>query len=157
MAQLSNPGRAMIQYALKCENDHSFDSWFQSAAAFDKLLKAKMVTCAICGSPSIQKAIMAPRVNTSDAPGAQAEKPQEKPLSAPADPAQQALKQLRKHIETNADYVGDNFATEARAIHDGSAPERSIYGAAKPDEAKQLLKEGITVAPLPFMPGRKTN
>ena len=147
----------MIQYALKCENDHSFDSWFQSAAAFDKLQKSNLVTCAICGSTSVQKAIMAPRVNTSDAPDTPVGKPQEKPLSAPADPAQQALKELRKHIEKNADYVGDNFATEARAIHDGSAPERSIYGAAKPDEAKQLLKEGIPVAPLPFMLGRKTN
>ena len=144
----------MIQYALKCENGHSFDSWFQSAAAFEKLQKSNMVTCAICGSTSVQKAIMAPRVNTSDAPDTPVEKPQEKPLS---DPAQQALKELRKHIETNADYVGDNFATEARAIHDGSAPERSIYGAAKPDEAKQLIKEGIPVAPLPFMTGRKTN
>ena len=157
MAQLTSRGCAMIQYALKCENGHSFDSWFQSAAAFEKLQKSNMVTCAICGSTSVQKAIMAPRVNTSDAPDTPVEKPQEKPLSAPADPAQQALKELRKHIETNADYVGDNFATEARAIHDGSAPERSIYGAAKPDEAKQLIEEGIPVAPLPFMTGRKTN
>ncbi|MBT4567529.1 MAG: DUF1178 family protein [Marinovum sp.] len=147
----------MIQYSLKCDQDHSFDSWFQSAAAFDKLLKAKMVTCAICGTSSVQKAIMAPRVNKSGVPSEPDEKPQKNPLSAPPDPAQQALKELRKHIETNADYVGDNFAAEARAMHDGSAPERSIYGAAKPDEAKQLLKEGIPVAPLPFMPGRKTN
>ncbi|MBT7908591.1 MAG: DUF1178 family protein [Marinovum sp.] len=147
----------MIQYSLKCDQDHSFDSWFQSAAAFDKLLKAKMVTCAICGTSSVQKAIMAPRVNKSGAASEPDEKPQKNPLSAPPDPAQQALKELRKHIETNADYVGDNFAAEARAMHDGSAPERSIYGAAQPDEAKQLLKEGIPVAPLPFMPGRKTN
>lgn len=100
---------------------------------------------------------MSPRVNTSDVPVASDIKVPANPLSAPADPAQQALKELRKHIENNADYVGDNFVTEARAIHDGSAPERSIYGAAKPDEAKQLLEEGIPVAPLPFMPGRKTN
>ena len=157
MPQLVNCGHPMIQYALKCENGHNFDSWFQSAEAFDKLLKTNMVTCAVCGTPSVTKAIMSPRVNSSDGQTPDGSKASDQPLSAPADPAQQALKELRKHIENNADYVGDNFAAEARAIHDGSAPERSIYGAAKPEEAKKLVQDGIPVAPLPFLPGRKTN
>ncbi len=64
---------------------------------------------------------------------------------------------LRAKIEASSEYVGLNFAAEARAIHDGDAPERAIYGEAKPDEAKRLIEDGIPVAPLPFIPVRKTN
>ena len=94
---------------------------------------------------------MAPRVGKSDAPA----KP--RPLGKPANPAEQALAALRKKIEANADYVGPKFAREARAIHEGSAPERPIYGEARADEARALLEDGVPVAPLPFTPGRKSN
>jgi len=151
----------MIQYALKCAQAHEFDSWFQSAAAFDKLAGAGMVACAICGSTKVEKAIMTPRVQAArkaatkpplpDAPKAPG------PLSQPASAAEQAVTDLRKKIEENSDYVGVGFAQEARAMHDGDAPERSIYGEAKPEEAKQLIEDGIPVLPLPFMPNRKTN
>jgi hypothetical protein len=67
------------------------------------------------------------------------------------------LAELRRKIEQNSDYVGMNFAKEARAMHDGTAPERAIYGEARPEEARKLLEDGIPVAPLPFIPGRKTN
>ncbi|SDW12814.1 DUF1178 family protein [Litoreibacter albidus] len=140
----------MIRYALSCANDHAFDSWFQSADAFDKLHAAAMVTCAVCGSPEVQKSIMAPRVRTSDAQP-------EKPLSAPASPAEQAVRELRKQLEANSENVGTNFATEARAMHDGSKPERSIYGEAKLEDAKALIEDGVPVVPLPFGPARKAN
>jgi hypothetical protein len=138
----------MIRYALSCAKDHSFDSWFQSADAFDKLKTAGMVTCAICGSAEVKKSIMAPRVRTSEA---------ETPLSAPASPAEQALKELRENVEANSEDVGSNFAKEARAMHDGTAPERSIYGEAKIEDAKALIEDGVPVVPLPFGPNRKTN
>jgi hypothetical protein len=64
---------------------------------------------------------------------------------------------MRRKVEENSEYVGMNFAAEARAIHEGAAPERSIYGETKPDEARALIEDGIPVAPLPFMPARKTN
>lgn len=140
----------MISYSLKCDQDHSFDSWFASAAAYDKLAAADMVTCTICGSTKVKKAIMAPRVNTQSAEQSPA------PNLAP-DATQLALAQLRKHVEENSDYVGTSFATEARKMHLGEAPERAIYGEAKPDEAKALINEGIQVTPLPFMTRRKTN
>jgi len=151
----------MIQYTLKCSKDHRFDSWFQSAAAFDKLKGAGMVSCAVCGDTSIEKAIMAPRVR----PARSASVPPKEtettaptpPLSAPASPAEQALADLKKHVEANSDYVGESFAKEARAMHDGDAPERAIYGEAKPEEAKALIEDGIPVTPLPFRPGRKSN
>ena len=146
----------MIQYTLKCSNDHRFDSWFQSAEGFDKLKAAGMVTCAICGDTKVEKAIMAPRVRPARSAAAPV-KEAEKPLSAPANPAEQALTELKKQVEKNADYVGANFAQEARSMHMGDTPERAIYGEAKPEEAKSLIEDGVPVVPLPFMPGRKSN
>jgi hypothetical protein len=154
----------MIQYSLKCAEGHTFDSWFQSAEAFDKLAAAGMVSCAVCGGTKVEKAIMAPRVRparsatgvkdgalpTTEAPTAPA-------LSTQNAELEQALSEMRRQVEQNSDYVGEDFASEARAMHLGDAPERSIYGEAKPDEAKALIEDGIPVAPLPFMPNRKTN
>lgn len=143
----------MIQYTLKCADGHTFDSWFQSGAAFDKLAAAGMVSCAICGSPKVEKSVMAPRVRTAR----DAAEPPVPTLSEPAHPAEQALAELRRKVEQNSDYVGMNFATEARAMHDGDAPARSIYGEAKMEEARSLIEDGIPVMPLPFRPGRKNN
>lgn len=143
----------MIQYALKCAKGHSFDSWFQSAAAYDKLAAAGMVSCAVCGTPDVSKAIMAPRVGKSAPDTAAASKP----LSQPASPAEQALAELRRRVEKDADYVGRKFAREARAMHDGDAPARPIWGEARADEARALIEDGVPVAPLPFTPSRKTN
>lgn len=152
----------MIHFTLKCANDHRFDSWFQSSAAFEKLLTAGMVTCAVCGSDQVEKAIMAPRIHdsrgratepTNDVP----EAPSKTPLSAPRSAAEQAIAELRKKVETESEYVGLNFAQEARDMHAGDTPERSIYGEARPEDAAELIEEGIPVTPLPFVPGRKTN
>lgn len=151
----------MIQYALKCHEGHQFDSWFQNAEAFDKLRQAGMVTCAVCGSTKVEKAVMAPRVrparSAASQPGEPAEQPKPAPLSEPASAAEQALAELKKQIEENSDYVGTKFAEEARAIHTGDAPERAIYGEANAEEAKSLIEDGVPVAPLPFLPGRKSN
>jgi hypothetical protein len=140
----------MIQYALKCADGHSFDSWFQSADAYEKLAAAGMVTCAVCGSPQVTKALMAPQVRA-------ARDAADKPLSKPASPQEQALAALKKQIEENSDYVGLNFAAEARSMHEGDSPSRPIYGEAKPDEARKLIEDGVPVAPLPFTPKRKSN
>ncbi len=139
----------MIKYTLKCSEDHRFDSWFQSAAAFEKLLDAGMVTCSVCGALGVEKAIMAPQVRTTR-PAAPAPEEKSGPLSEPASPAEQALSEMRKMVEETSEDVGDNFVSEARAIHDGDAPERPIYGQAKIEEAKELADEGIPVVPLPW-------
>lgn len=141
----------MIQYSLKCAKGHAFDSWFQSAAAFDSLKAAGHVTCAQCGSSEVEKSIMAPRVRPSRNAVAKPD------LSKPASDAERALAEMRKKVEEKADYVGMEFATEARAMHNGEAPERAIYGEARLDEAKKLLEDGVPVAPLPFLPNRKAN
>lgn len=150
----------MIQFTLKCAKNHRFESWFQSSAAFDKLLEAGMVTCAVCGTSDVEKAIMAPRVQdsrTRPIPPNTPEPLAPARLSAPQTAAEQAIKEMREKVESESEYVGLRFAQEARDMHDGVAPERSIYGEAKLEEAVELIEDGVPVAPLPFTPGRKTN
>ncbi|WP_281995772.1 DUF1178 family protein [Ruegeria faecimaris] len=151
----------MIQYALKCNSGHSFDSWFQSAAAYDKLAAAGMVTCAVCGDPQVEKAIMTPRVRPGRTVESRATVPASRDevvnMATPSVDVEKALSELRRKVEDNSDYVGKDFAKEARKIHLGDAPERAIYGEAKPEEARALIDDGVPVAPLPFVPSRKTN
>ncbi len=154
----------MIRYALKCSHDHGFESWFQSAEAFDRLQAAGMVYCPRCHDTDVRKAIMAPGIRPSRkaaAPQQEAEPAPEAPrmhaLSAPSSPAEAAMRELKKKIQENSEYVGPDFADEARKIHLGDAPERSIYGEATAEDARKLIEEGVPVAPLPFVPSRKTN
>ncbi|WP_430464435.1 DUF1178 family protein [Tabrizicola sp.] len=141
----------MIHYDLKCPKGHEFDGWFASASAFDSLLAAGHVACTLCGAKDVEKRIMAPAVRPARKAG---EKPK---LQTPANELEAAMAELRAKIEKNSEYVGLNFAAEARAMHEGKIDERSIYGEAKPDEARALLEDGIPVAPLPFMPKRQAN
>jgi hypothetical protein len=157
----------MIHFALKCAASHAFDSWFRTSDAFEALLAARHVTCPICGSAEVQKSLMSPNVRPARGKGVAspaADSGQTAPdaptvgaLSTPGSPMEEAFAEMRRQIETNSDYVGLNFAAEVRRMHDGTTPTRSIYGEAKPDEARQLIEDGIPVAPLPFMPARKIN
>lgn len=142
----------MIRYALRCDQDHDFESWFQSAEAFDTLMSGTLVECPICSSTKVFKALMAPKVQ-----GTKKSKKVEVAAVEEKKAQEIALAELRKQVEDNSEYVGMNFASEARAIHSGDSPERSIYGEAKPTEAKALIEEGVPVAPLPFAPKRKMN
>jgi hypothetical protein len=112
-----------------------------------------MVSCAVCGSTKVSKAIMAPRVRTTKGK----EAPAAPTLPTEKSAAEQAMAEMRAQVEKNSEYVGTNFATEARSMHLGDAPERAIYGEAKPEEAKSLIEDGIPVTSLPFMPTRKSN
>lgn len=143
----------MIRYTLKCDRDHGFESWFKSAEAYDTLRAAGHVACPECGSSSVQKAMMAPNVS----PARRKEASSAPALSTPADSREEALAELRRQIETNSEYVGMNFAAEARKIHEGEAPGRSIYGEAKPDDARKLIEDGVPVARLPFLPKARTS
>lgn len=147
----------MIRYALKCEHGHEFESWFASGAAYETLAAQGHVGCPDCGSGRVEKALMAPRVRPAGEGDAVARGAQTTaPATATADRAAM-LKRLRSEIEANSEYVGMSFVAEARRIHDGDSPERSIYGEAKLEEARALIEDGIPVAPLPFVPGRQRN
>ncbi|WP_227271306.1 DUF1178 family protein [Roseobacter weihaiensis] len=143
----------MIQYALICDEGHQVDSWFQSASAFQTLSDAGHLSCAVCGSAEVRKAVMAPRVATRQAETSQTPRS----LSKTSTEEEKALQALRKHVEQNADYVGREFAAEARAMYLGAAPDRAIYGEVNRADAKALIEDGVPVAPLPFVPNRKTN
>ncbi len=145
----------MIHYALTCDRNHDFDSWFQSADAFDKLSKAGMVACTHCGATKVTKTLMAPAVRPARKSATTTM--EGRALSTPASPVEKALAALRRQVEENSEYVGMNFAAEARAIHDGDKPGRAIYGEARADEARKLIEDGVPVAPLPFLPSRKAN
>ena len=161
----------MIRYALNCEQGHTFESWFQNSAAYDKQAKRGLVACPICGSAKVEKAIMAPRLSHSDAEASPAiptppvphlpvpqlpvPVPANAPLAVMSPPERELrkkLKELREHITKNADYVGARFPEQARKIHYGEVEHRSIYGEASPDEAKELHEEGIEFHPLPILP-----
>ena len=148
----------MIRYSLRCAKDHGFESWFKGDEAFAALQAAGQVSCPVCGSTSVEKGLMAPAVRPArTAAAAQPEASGRPDLSAPGSELEAKLAELRRQVEENSEYVGMNFAAEARAIHAGDAPGRPIYGEAKPDDARAMIEEGLPVAPLPFLPARKVN
>lgn len=139
----------MIKFSLRCAQGHDFESWFQSGDAYDALRARGLVTCAVCNSTSVEKNLMAPSIaKAADKNG---------PKSTAADQMAEKIQRLRAEIEANSDYVGDRFASEARAMYLGDTPGRPIHGEAKPEEAKALIEDGVPVLPLPFVPSRKTN
>lgn len=150
----------MIRYALKCEAGHGFDSWFQSAAAYDSLARAGHLSCAVCGSTQVSKSLMAPRVTTAESAEVPVVRTPISPdetvpmLSKPQNDVERALAALRRKVEESSDYVGKNFVREARDMHAGRKPERSIYGEARLDQARALIEEGVPLMPLPFKPKR---
>lgn len=133
----------MIRYDLICKDDHRFDGWFASSDAFEAQRDAGQIQCAICGSASVDRALMSPSVPAR--------------ANRLSDGDKTPLEQLRDHVEANSDYVGLRFADEARAMHEGRSESRAIHGEAKPDEARALIEDGVPIAPLPFIPKRQTN
>jgi|SRR5579883_1153517 hypothetical protein len=134
----------MILFKLRCGAEHEFETWFRDGASYERQASRGLITCPECGSTNVEKALMAPRLARSDS-GTKA---------APPSPEQirRMLQQLRRHVETNCDYVGDRFAQEARRIHQGEAEARGIYGEATDDESRALAEEGIEVARIPWVP-----
>ncbi len=128
----------MIVYNLRCRNAHEFEGWFRDSAAYEVQARDGSLTCPVCESRKVEKAIMAPAVAGAKKQGADE-----------ARKMRQFMTGLRQYVQQNADYVGPNFAEEARKIHYGEADHRHIYGEASIEEAKELLDEGVDVAPLP--------
>jgi hypothetical protein len=152
----------MIRYSLRCERGHAFESWFQSSSAYEAQEKRKLVNCPVCGSPKVERAIMAPRIVSKKGretvvPAPAAATDVTTPTSTPLLMAQERelrakLRELRDHIVKNADNVGERFPNEARKMHYGDIEHRPIYGEASPDEARSLIEEGVEVSPLPVLP-----
>lgn len=141
----------MIRYALACEHDHEFEGWFGSSNDYDDQQARGLVECPFCASKQVRKQIMAPAVSGT------------KRTVKDLEPAKmqammmEAAGRIRRHVEENFDDVGDSFAAEARAIHEGRAEDRGIYGQATPKEVRDLVEDGVPVAPLPGEPPKKTD
>lgn len=141
----------MIRYALTCDHEHEFEGWFGSSSDYDDQQARGLLECPLCASKAVRKQIMAPAVSGT------------KRTARDVAPAQmqammmEAAGRIRRHVEENFDDVGDSFANEARAIHEGRAEDRSIYGQATPKEVRELVEDGVPVAPLPGEPPKKTD
>lgn len=135
----------MIRYTLVCGNDHEFEGWFRSAAAYEAEEAAGRLECPLCGDRRIRRAPMAPAVHSGNG-------------GEPSDRRERlarmlkALRELQRYVERNFEDVGERFPEEARKIHYGEAEPRGIRGVARGEEVRELLEEGIEVLPLPRLP-----
>ena len=134
----------MIRYALACEAGHEFEAWFGDSHDFDDQKARGLLECPLCDSREVRKQIMAPAVSPSR------DKPPER-----REMMMEAMGAIRTHVEETFDYVGPEFAAEARRIHAGEAERRGVYGEASPEEVKALVEDGVPVAPLPPPAPRK--
>lgn len=138
----------MIRYELSCDNGHAFEGWFGSADDFDRQQKRTLVSCPSCGSTHVAKRLMAPSVST-------ARKKQQRQELAVQTGQKEMMAKIREIVSTiraNSEDVGERFPEEARKIHYGESEQRGLIGKATADEVRDLLEEGVEVAPLPTLP-----
>ena len=137
----------MIKYKLSCKNcDLSFDSWFASSKEFERLKKKNFLICHICNSKKIEKSLMAPKIiNKSSLKDFERQKIKTKKIS-------KKIREYQKFIKSNFEFVGENFAYEARSIHyDNNKKNKGIYGTATKDEIKELKEEGVKAELIPWI------
>jgi len=126
----------VIRYSLACVGEHEFEAWFSNSKAYDTQRRRKLVECPVCGSTEVKKQIMAPSVRSSE-------------KKAEAAMAAKMAGEIRQHIASTHDYVGENFANEARSMFYGETEHRPVWGEVTPDTAKELMDEGVPAMPLP--------
>lgn len=156
----------MIKYALRCDLAHNWDAWFASISGYDDQHKRGLVECPFCGSKAVEKAPMAPSIVSSTSVGNAPPSPstadaapvpiasQDLALTVP-EPIKAMMAEIKSRIEATHDYVGDTFAREVRAMHEGQTQERPIYGEATPSQVRALIEDDIPVAPLPRLASPK--
>lgn len=148
----------MIHYHLRCPYGHEFDGWFRGSAGFEAQAQAGLLSCPVCGETSVTRALMAPSIARKGRVAAEAEILPPAPEAVPAaggvipDAVRAALQKLREEVEKNCDYVGADFAEEARRIHHGETEARGIYGESSEEEAEALAQDGISFARIPWAP-----
>jgi hypothetical protein len=149
----------MIHYQLQCGQAHGFDGWFKDSASFEKQAKRGLIECPECGGTDVERALMAPALGKRENVPVAVETPPT-PATTPEKvaggrlPAQMiaALQRIRAEVEKNCDYVGPNFADQARAMHRGEVEAKGIYGETTEEQAESLAEEGISVAKIPWVP-----
>jgi hypothetical protein len=141
----------MISFNLRCGKEHVFEAWFKDGKSYDRQAKQGRVSCPVCGDNKVEKAPMAPNI----ASGVSRKRRDDGQVSRAAE-LRETLNKLKAEIEKNFDYVGPNFAEEARKIHYKESEQRSIYGEATDQEAKALQEEGVEFSRIPW-PSRTTS
>jgi len=153
----------MILYQLRCADEHSFEAWFRDSASYDLQARSGDVECPYCGSTDITKAPMAPNIAASKSLSDQEDAPAAKDAGGDVDERRasevarqilDAVGRIRDYAEENFEDVGEDFADEARKIHNGDEAERGIYGQATEQDAEELEDEGIDFVRLPGGPRR---
>ena len=156
----------MIKYSVACDQAHIFTSWFRSSDDYDEQALRGLVECPTCQSTKVTKAVMSPNIARRDRPhGATPKADGAAPSLEAADKPQAlallddgsrhlraALRDLRTKIMEASTDVGDQFAEQARRMHDGDIPQRPIRGQTTLDEARALWEGGVPVMPIPTLP-----
>ena len=133
----------MIKYQLLCDADHEFEGWFRDSSDYDVQSKDGLIECPACGSETVRKAVMAPSISRRSRGS------RDTRLAEVRRDMSKAVERARDYVEKNFDYVGDKFPEEARKIHYGEEKERSIFGEATGKEVREMIDEGVQIAPLP--------
>ena len=137
----------MIKYSLICkECNLSFESWFASSSEFEKLKRKKLLNCHKCNSLKVDKNLMAPSINKKL--NIQKDKELKK-----LNKIKKTIKEYQNFIKNNFDYVGENFAYEARSIHynEDKKKHKGIYGTASEEDLRDLSEEGIEIRKIPWI------
>ena len=138
----------MIRYELSCDNGHAFEGWFGSAEDFDRQKTMMLVSCPSCGSAHVAKRLMAPSLST----GRRKERRRELVMQPGRQDMMNRLREIVSTIRANSEDVGERFPEEARKIHYGETEQRGLIGRASAEEVRDLLEEGVEIAPLPVLP-----
>ena len=140
----------MIKYKLSCAAGCAFEGWFRSSEDFETEAREGRLECPYCASVEVSRAIMAPAVVRG---GGASASDRDARFAQMREAMAEAARRARDYVEKNFDYVGERFPEEARRIHYGETKRRDIYGEASGAEVKDLLEEGVEIAPLPPAPG----
>ncbi|WP_022694347.1 DUF1178 family protein [Ponticaulis koreensis] len=136
----------MVKYALQCLSCQSpFEAWFSGSDAFDQQKEKGLVTCPECGSADVKKQIMAPSVSGTKKRGNAVPAA----ASTPDQKMAEMMRAVRDHIASTHEYVGSDFARKARAMHEGEAEAKPVWGETTLEEAKELIEDGVSAVPLP--------
>ena len=139
----------MIKYLLKCANKHEFESWFSDSSEFEKLKKKNLIECIYCQSKKIDKSIMSPNIVGK-------EKIIEKKFNYKEfNKIKKDLLKIRKFVEKNIEFVGNDFSKEVREIYYDNKKNKNIYGTATSQERLELEDEGIDIANIPWVKNKE--
>ena len=136
----------MIKYKLICKDcKNYFDSWFSLSKEYERLKKKKFLNCHFCNSLNVEKTLMSPNVlKTKNDIKIDIQTDKHKKIK-------KTILEYQKIIKKNFDFVGENFAYEARAIHYEKKKLKGIYGSATKEELKELKEEGIKTEVIHWM------